>query len=42
MRKQLEACAFPHALERLVIARSETEEIALLGAAAIYLDATQA
>ncbi len=42
MRKRLEACAFPRALERLVIARSETEEIALLGAAAIYLDAAQA
>lgn len=39
MRRQLEAYAFPHALERLLIERSEVEDVALLGATAIYLDA---
>jgi glucokinase len=39
MRERLKAYAFPHALERLEITCSEIEEVALLGAAAIYLDA---
>ncbi|HEY0590498.1 MAG TPA: ROK family protein, partial [Thermoanaerobaculia bacterium] len=39
MRRQLATYAFPHALERLEIARTEVEDVALLGAAAIYLDA---
>lgn len=39
MRKRLERFAYQHALERLVIAVSETANIAVLGAAALYLDA---
>jgi glucokinase len=39
MRAQLDTFAFPRALERLKIVRSEMTEVALLGAAAIYLDA---
>lgn len=39
MRRQLETYAFPHALQRLQIARTEIEDVALLGAAAIYIDA---
>lgn len=39
MRARLESFAFPHALERLEISCSEIEDVALLGAAAIYLDA---
>lgn len=39
MRRRLETYAFPHALERLEIARTEVKDVALLGAAAIYLDA---
>ena len=38
MRNRLQTYAFPHALERLQIVRSETNDVALLGAAAIYLD----
>lgn len=38
MRERLQSYAFPHALQRLRIARSETNDVALLGAAAIYLD----
>jgi len=38
MREQLESYAFPHALRRLQIARTETNDVALLGAAAIYLN----
>jgi glucokinase len=39
MREQLKQYAYQHALERLVISRSETENVAVLGAAALYLDA---
>ncbi len=38
MRERLEKHAFPHALRRLRIACSDTDDVALLGAAAIYLD----
>jgi glucokinase len=38
MRERLQSCAFPHALRRLQIARTERDDVALLGAAAIYLD----
>lgn len=38
MREQLETYAFPHALRRLRIVRTETDDVALLGAAAIYLN----
>ena len=40
MRERLEGYAFPHALERLRVVRSEVENAAVLGAAALYLDAT--
>lgn len=40
MRKQLERTAFPHTLEKLKIVRSDVEDVALLGAAAIYLDSS--
>ncbi|MCP4655339.1 MAG: ROK family protein [bacterium] len=39
MRERLKQYAYQHALERLVIACSETEDVAVLGAAALYLDA---
>lgn len=39
MRGQLATYAFPHALERLQITRTEINDVAVLGAAAIYLDA---
>ncbi len=39
MRERLASCAYPHALERLTIAVSEVEHVAVLGAAALYLDA---
>ena len=39
MRQRLESYPFPHALEKLVITCSEIDDVALLGAAAIYLDA---
>jgi len=38
MRERLQVHAFPHALRRLRIVCSETRDVALLGAAAIYLD----
>ncbi|HEV7242664.1 MAG TPA: ROK family protein [Thermoanaerobaculia bacterium] len=38
MRERLQTYAFPHALRRLQIACTETSDVALLGAAAIYLD----
>jgi glucokinase len=40
MRERLASCAYPHALERLTIAVSEIENVAILGAAALYLDAS--
>lgn len=39
MRKRLSVFPHPHVLERLEIVRSEIEDVAVLGAAAIYLDA---
>jgi len=39
MRRRLASYPYPHALDKLVIERSEIEDVALLGAAAIYLDA---
>ena len=39
MRERLQSYAFPHALPRLRIVCTETADVALLGAAAIYLDA---
>jgi glucokinase len=39
MHRRLREFAYPHALERLEIARSELENAAVLGAAALYLDA---
>jgi glucokinase len=39
MRERLKSFAYQHALARLVIACSEVEDVALLGAAALYLDA---
>jgi glucokinase len=39
MRERLKEYAYQHALERLVISCSETENVAVLGAAALYLDA---
>jgi glucokinase len=39
MRERLKGYAYQHALERLTIAVSETENVAVLGAAALYLDA---
>jgi glucokinase len=41
MRRRLREFAYPHALERLEIARSEIENVAILGAAALYLDARE-
>ncbi len=38
MHERLQSHAFPHALQRLKIVCSETSEVALLGAAAIYLN----
>jgi glucokinase len=42
MHERLESFAYPHALRRLRIARTETTDVALLGAAAIYLDGVDA
>jgi glucokinase len=42
MRDRLRQYPYQHALERLTIAVSEVENIAVLGAAALYLDARQA
>jgi glucokinase len=39
MRETLKAFNYQHALERLVISRTEIKEIAILGAAALYFDA---
>ena len=38
MRERLQSYAFPHSLRRLRIACTETNDVALLGAAAIYLN----
>lgn len=38
MRERLQSYAFPHALRRLQIACTETNDVALLGAAAIYIN----
>jgi glucokinase len=38
MRERMQSYAFPHALRRLKIACTETSDVGLLGAAAIYLD----
>ena len=40
MRERLDTYAYPHSLKRLEIAQSEIEHVAILGAAALYLDAT--
>ena len=42
MRERLQSFAYPHALRRLRIACTETTDVALLGAAAIYLDGIEA
>ena len=42
MREGLAAFAYPHVIERLVIARSELADAAVLGAAALYVDAMAA
>lgn len=39
MRERLKSFAYQHALKRLVIACSENEDVAILGAAALYIDA---
>lgn len=39
MRERLRECVYQRALERLEIVASDTENVALLGAAALYLDA---
>lgn len=39
MRERLREFAYPHTIDRLVITRSEIENVAILGAAALYLDA---
>ena len=39
MRERLKSCAYQHSLERLTITVSEIENVAVLGAAALYLDA---
>jgi hypothetical protein len=39
MRKRLKSYDYQHALERTVITHSQTENVALLGAAALCLDA---
>lgn len=41
MREQLQSYAFPHALSRLKIVCTEGDDVALLGAAAIYLDQSE-
>ena len=40
MRERLKSFAYQHVLERLVITYSEVEDVALLGAAALYIDAS--
>jgi glucokinase len=42
MRERLRQYAYPHALARLRLERSEVENAAVLGAAALYLDANHA
>ena len=39
LREGLQTFAYPHVVERLLIARSELENAAVLGAAALYVDA---
>ena len=39
MREELAAFAYPHVIERLVIEKSELADAAVLGAAALYVDA---
>jgi glucokinase len=39
MREKLKSFAYQHALKRLVIACSDNEDVAVLGAAALYMDA---
>jgi glucokinase len=39
MRERLREFAYPHTLARLRVARSEIDNVAILGAAALYLDA---
>ena len=39
MRARLEEYAYPHVLERVEIAQSEIQNVAVLGSAALYLDA---
>jgi glucokinase len=39
VRERLKSFAYQHALERLVITPSETEDVAILGAAALFIDA---
>jgi glucokinase len=41
LRARLQAYAYPHALARLELTCSEIEHVAILGAAALYLDARQ-
>jgi len=41
MREKLKSFAYQHALERLVIERSELPHVPILGAAALHLDATE-
>lgn len=42
LHERLADFEYPHAIERLVIAASELEHAAVIGAAALYVDATQA
>jgi glucokinase len=39
MRERLRTYSYPHSLQRLRLVRSEVEHVAVLGAAALYLDA---
>jgi glucokinase len=41
VREKLKSFAYQHVLEKLVIARSETEDVAILGAAALCIDAAR-
>jgi len=38
MKENLESYAYPHALQRLILERTEMKDIAILGAAALYFD----
>jgi glucokinase len=42
VREKLKSFAYQHVLEKLVITRSETEDVAILGAAALCIDAARA